>query len=105
MAPSRLRVDGRQLRLPDGQAAELRGFNIVFMLDTDFELPRRDTDDLLKQKLPGVNLLRLVVLHWNDHPTLASGNNKWNDCAATRHGESVSDRCRRKRLQLSLARL
>ena len=93
MAPSRLRVDGRQLRLPDGQPAQLRGFNIVFMLDTDFELPRRDTDDLLKQKLPGVNLLRLVVLHWNDHPTLASGNNKWNDCAATRHGESVSDRC------------
>ena len=39
--------------------------------------------DLLKQKLPGVNLLRLVVLHWNDHPR-ASGNNKWNDCAATR---------------------
>ena len=29
----------------------MRGFNIVFMLDTDFELPRRDTDDLLKQKL------------------------------------------------------
>ena len=60
----RLTVDGQQLIYDDGRPAFLRGVNLLFMLDSLFELPREDTDDLMFKMLPHTNLVRLVMIHW-----------------------------------------
>ena len=39
-----------------------------FMLDSMFETPREDTDDLLLELLPRTNLVRLVMIHWCSSP-------------------------------------
>ena len=77
----RLTVNGSLLRYPDGGEAVLRGFNLLFMLDTHFALPRDDTDGLLKELLPETNVVRLVMLHWDDTPTENAGRDNHNDCS------------------------
>ncbi len=90
----RLRVSGSQLLYPDGTPALLRGFNLLFMLDNVFELPSR-TDEMLKQQLPGTNFVRLVMLHWDDAPTLTHGA-KSNDCSEGAGALGINDRCLRQ---------
>ena len=64
MVARRLVVDGPLLRHEDGAPVFLRGFNLLFMLDSIFEEPREDTDDLMLKMLPRTNLVRLVMIHW-----------------------------------------
>ncbi len=71
--PSRLRVNGRELLNPDGSVAALRGFNLVYMLDTEFEVPHEPTDGMMMTLLPNTNIVRLVMLHWDDAPTETKG--------------------------------
>ena len=94
MAPARLAIRGRQLFYPSGKPAILRGMNIMFELDSEFAFPRGDTDDLLFELLPGTNLLRLVMLRWDDKPTRAKNGDE-NDCSAghIHTGRSISKRC------------
>ena len=42
--PRRLRIDGSRILYPNGVPARLRGFNLMYMLDTEFRLPRDDID-------------------------------------------------------------
>ena len=84
--PARLAIRGPNITLPDGSPMRLRGFNLLFQLDSPFERPRDDTDGLLKRLLPGVNVVRLVMLHWDDSPTENSGHGRDNDCSEVQHG-------------------
>lgn len=77
----RLSVHGNQIRLPDGTPFHMRGFNLLYMLDSPFSRPREDTDTLMKTLLPGTNVVRLVILHWDDRPTEAGGQDNANDCS------------------------
>jgi hypothetical protein len=79
----RLIVNGSRLLFTDGRTALLRGFNLLFMLDSIFEEPRKDTDDLMLELLPRTNFVRLVMLHWDDKPTKLEGEDSKNDCAET----------------------
>lgn len=60
----RLLVEGQHLLHEDRTPAFLRGFNLLFMLDSIFEEPREDTDELMLQLLPRTNLVRVVMIHW-----------------------------------------
>ncbi|KAL3906438.1 MAG: hypothetical protein SGPRY_010544 [Prymnesium sp.] len=80
---SRLTVAGEQLLEEGRRPAVLRGFSLLFMLDSIFDAPRRDTDDIMLQRLPRTNLVRLVMLHWDDKPTALEGTSNRNDCAQT----------------------
>lgn len=92
--PGRIAVRGQNLTFPDGSAARLRGFNLLFELDTPFELPRDDTDVLLKTLLPQTNVVRLVMVHWDDSPTENAGPSNENDCSETQHfGRAIRQRC------------
>ena len=92
LAP-RLMIRGQQILYPDSKPAVLRGMNVMFELDSEFAFPRADTDDLLFELLPGTNLLRLVMLRWDDRPTRTK--NDANDCSAgnLHSGRSISTRC------------
>ena len=81
-SPQRLIVDQANILLPDGSPMRLRGFNFLYMLDSPYALPRADSDGLLKRLLPQANVVRLVMLHWDDNPTEHAGRtgNK-NDCS------------------------
>ena len=93
LAP-RLMIRGQQILYPDSKPAVLRGMNVMFELDSEFAFPRADTDDLLFELLPGTNLLRLVMLRWDDRPTRAKNGNG-NDCTEgnIHTGRSISTRC------------
>ena len=93
LAP-RLMIRGQQIFYPDSKPAVLRGMNVMFELDSEFAFPRADTDDLLFELLPGTNLLRLVMLRWDDRPTRAKNGNG-NDCTEgnIHTGRSISTRC------------
>ena len=93
LAP-RLMIRGQQIFYPDSKPAVLRGMNVMFELDSEFAFPRADTDDLLFELLPGTNLLRLVMLRWDDRPTRTK-NGDGNDCSAgnLHSGRSISTRC------------
>ena len=84
--PDRLAIRGSNITLPDGKPAHLRGFNLLFQLDTMYAYPRVDTDGLLKRLLPGANIVRLVMLHWDDRPTEDAGPNNENDCSEVQRG-------------------
>ena len=93
--PRRLTVNRTEI-LDGGRPIRLRGFNLLFMLDSPYEVPRVDTDGLLKQLLPGVNVVRLVMLHWDDGPTESAGKDNRNDCSETRYSvpsASINVRC------------
>ena len=92
--PERLRVNGARLLYPDGSDAMLHGFNLMFELDSEFALPRGDTDDMILQVLPGTNLLRIIVVRWYDRPTWTKGDLK-NDCSDgnIQGGRAFSRRC------------
>ena len=92
--PPRLMIRGQQIFYPDSKPAVLRGMNVMFELDSEFAFPRADTDDLLFELLPGTNLLRLVMLRWDDRPTRAKNGNG-NDCTEgnIHTGRSISTRC------------
>ena len=96
MAPRRLRIDGSRILSPQGEPLRLRGFNIMYMLDTEFKLPRDDMDGEIRRRLPGTNVLRLVILHWDDKPTTNSGKDSSNDCSQTTGGQPISQRCLRQ---------
>ena len=89
----RLRIDGPRILYPNGEVARLRGFNLMYMLNSEFRLPREDTDDRMLQELPLTNLVRLVIIHWDDRPTLAGGKDSSNDCSVTTGSEAISQRC------------
>ena len=89
----RLRIDGPRILYPSGEVARLRGFNLMYMLNSEFRLPREDTDDRMLQELPLTNLVRLVIIHWDDRPTLAGGKDSSNDCSVTTESEAISKRC------------
>lgn len=95
MAPERLRVAGDKLLLPNNAPALLRGFNLEFMLDSVNSAPRAMTDNMMMQRFPRANLVRLVMVHWHDRPTELWGNrNRSNDCSETETpGQTVSHRC------------
>ena len=92
--PPRLKIRGQQILYPDGTPALLRGMNVMFELDSEYAFPRADTDDLLFELLPGTNLLRLVMLRWDDRPTRTK-NGDGNDCSAGNlySGRSIQSRC------------
>ncbi len=92
--PLRLSIRGREIFHPDGSPALLRGMNVMFELDSPFAFPRGDTDDLLFELLPGTNLLRLVMLRWDDKPTRTK-NGDYNDCSSghIHSGRSIAARC------------
>ena len=90
MPAARLRVDGSSIRLPDGSPAMLRGFNLGFMLDSVNDEPHA-ADNLMQNRLPQTSLVRLVMLHWHDRPTLVSGHHN-NDCSVVSSG-TISQRC------------
>lgn len=92
--PPRLKIRGQQILYPDGTPALLRGMNIMFELDSEYAVPRADTDDLLFELLPGTNLLRLVMLRWDDRPTRTKSGDG-NDCSAGNlySGRSIQPRC------------
>ena len=92
--PPRLKIRGQQILYPDGTPALLRGMNVMFELDSEYAFPRADTDDLLFELLPGTNLLRLVMLRWDDRPTRTK-NGDGNDCSAgnLHSGRSIQSRC------------
>ena len=92
--PPRLQIRGQQILYPDGTRALLRGMNVMFELDSEYAFPRADTDDLLFELLPGTNLLRLVMLRWDDRPTRTK-NGDGNDCSAgnLHSGRSIQSRC------------
>ena len=75
----------------------LRGFNLLYMLDSSFDKPRDDVDGLLKRLLPDANVVRLVMLHWDDRPTEMSGRGNSNDCSEVRSANGnqfvISIRC------------
>lgn len=82
--PLRLLIRGQDIFVP-GQAAPvtLRGVDLMFKFGArgmDRVLPQ---DRELKAKLPGVNLVRLIVNHWEDDVTTKAGN----DC----HDEAAPD--------------
>ncbi|KAL1521572.1 hypothetical protein AB1Y20_021231 [Prymnesium parvum] len=79
----RLLVEGQHLLHEDRTPAFLRGFNLLFMLDSIFEEPREDTDELMLQLLPRTNLVRVVMIHWKDKPTDIEGADNKNDCSET----------------------
>ena len=93
-AVPRLSIRGRDIYYPDGKPALLRGMNVMFELDSEFAFPRADTDDLLFELLPGTNLLRLVMLRWDDRPTRAK-NGDGNDCSSgnIHSGRAIAPRC------------
>ena len=92
--PARLAIRGPNITFPDGTPAQLRGFNLLFQLDTPFASPREDTDLLLPKLLPKVNVVRLVMLHWDDSPTENAGPSNQNDCSEVQHeGHSLRERC------------
>ena len=94
--PPRLVVRGPNISLPDGSPVRLRGFNLLFQLDTPYALPREDTDDRLKRLLPHTNVVRLVMLHWDDRPTEDAGANNQNDCSEVQRGgdgHTIRQRC------------
>ena len=94
--PARLVIRGPNISLPDGSPARLRGFNLLFQLDTPYALPREDTDVLLKRLLPQTNVVRLVMLHWDDRPTENAGPSNENDCSEVQHmgdGHTIRQRC------------
>ena len=81
-SPRRLIVDHEKILLPDGSPVQLRGFNLLYMLDSPVALPRPDSDGLLKRLLPATNVVRLVMLHWDDSPTERAGSTgNRNDCS------------------------
>jgi len=96
MAPRRLRIDGSRIMSPQGEPLRLRGFNVMYMLDSEFKLPRDDMDGEIRRRLPGTNVLRLVILHWDDKPTTNNGKDSSNDCAQTTDGQPISQRCLRQ---------
>jgi|EP01047_Picozoa_sp_COSAG01_P029582 hypothetical protein len=65
--PRRLRFKGAQLSEPEapGKPVLLRGFNLDFKLGSDYPYPI-EQDRALKSLLPGTNLVRLVMNHWQD---------------------------------------
>ena len=90
----RLTVRGADILQPDGTPIVLRGFNLLFMLDSDFERPRKDTDDLMMSMFPGVNSVRLVMIHWDDKPTELEGRDRTADCSHTASPEKgISELC------------
>ena len=91
--PPRLRIDGRNILLPSGETALLRGFNLMYMLDSEFSLPRDDTDNAMLRALPLTNVVRLVMIHWDDRPTVSGGKDSRNDCSKTDGSEAISQRC------------
>ena len=97
MPPRRLVVHGPNITTEDGTNVRLRGFNLLFMLDSSFDRPRDDVDGLLLKLLPGVNVVRLVMLHWDDRPTEMSGRGSGNDCSEVLGGIGnsiqISSRC------------
>ena len=50
-----------------------------------------DTDDLMLDLLPGTNVVRLVMLHWDDRPTEGTGD-RANDCAESGSGSVLTGR-------------
>ena len=50
-----------------------------------------DTDDLMIDLLPGTNVVRLVMLHWDDRPTEGTGD-RANDCAESGSGSVLTGR-------------
>jgi hypothetical protein len=94
--PGRLVIRGPNISLPDGSPVRLRGFNLLYQLDTLYAVPRDDTDAALKRLLPGTNVVRLVMLHWDDRPTEMAGKNSDNDCSEVHHrgdGHTIRERC------------
>ena len=89
--PPRLKIRGQQILYPDGTPALLRGMNVMFELDSEYAFPRADTDDLLFELLPGTNLLRLVMLRWDDRPTRTRSGDG-NDCSNSIDSINSSDR-------------
>ena len=96
-AARRLVVRGPNITMEDGRPVRLRGFNLLYMLDSNFDKPRDDVDGLLKRLLPDVNVVRLVMLHWDDRPTEMSGRGNSNDCSEVRSANGnqfvISIRC------------
>ena len=72
--PRRLVFDGATMSLPEvpGRSVTLRGVNLMFM----HQKPGMDSvtraDRQLSEKLPGVNVVRVVADHWMDAPTINS---------------------------------
>ena len=94
MSARRLAVRGPNITLPDGSPFRMRGFNLLYMLDSSFSLPRDDTDGLLRRLLPGTNVVRLVMLHWDDRPTETSGHSSANDCSEVLFSrQTIATRC------------
>jgi len=92
--PARLAIRGPNITMPDGTPARLRGFNLLFQLDTAYALPSDETDTLLRRLLPDVNVVRLVMLHWDDSPTENAGPSNENDCSEVQHaGHYIRERC------------
>lgn len=73
-AARRLTVNGSQI-LDDGNAVTLRGFNFDFQLGhADLHMPNVTAHDRnVTRLLPGTNLARLVMVHWDDGGTVPSG--------------------------------
>ncbi len=62
-AATRLTVDGSDSLLPNGNPILLRGFNVMWDMNQDFT--ERDPN-YIKSLLPGVNVARLIMVHWAD---------------------------------------
>ena len=79
-APRRITINGSVLSEPESPLVpiKLRGFN--FWVDLDQPLEAVDT--AVTQLLPGTNLARLVMVHWQDAPAVVKRNS---DCYTPTH--------------------
>ena len=86
----RLAIRGSNITLPDGKPARLRGFNLLFQLDTMYNYPRTDTDGPAEAAAAGCQRRAPRMLHWDDRPTEDAGPNNENDCSEVQRAETMA---------------
>ena len=89
-SPQRLRIRGKFIHLPNREEPiVLRGFDLMFKYGTpDMDEVTRQ-DRLLASLVPGVTLARLILNHWDDDVTMATGT----DCYDAAAPDFLSPAC------------